>query len=282
MSDAATLTVSSGPDRGRVFRLDDELVHIGSGAENQVALRDVGLPEHAASVIQKNGRYAIYTPLGEVIQIDGSPIPAEQWVWLPAGARIRLSDRTSLQFAEAVNGNGAAVDAVPAGEGGRLAPRVESARGASGPPSAAPASAGRKGSKAGEKKTGNVARFITDQPGDPLVRLGEDGHLPELALIETASRKGAEKKSSGSSPAVLYAVLGFSVLMSVGMLLIDADSFGSSAADRRAARDEITSYYGGAEAPLEEYQRQLREARLAQARGDRAAEREAYRRVVAL
>src|SRR5205807_4410492 len=56
------------------------------------------------------------------------------------------------------------------------------------PPPGSDASARRRAAlDRGEKKSRTIARFITDGPGDPLVKLGEDGHLPELMLHETQS-----------------------------------------------------------------------------------------------
>ena len=96
MVKTARITVISGPDRGKVFQLNEELVHVGSGAENQVALTDDLVQEHQASIVNRDGRYAIYTPLDQSVQVDGNIIPPEQWVWLPASARITVSERTSI------------------------------------------------------------------------------------------------------------------------------------------------------------------------------------------
>ena len=98
MTDSATITITSGPDRGKMFQLEDEQVTIGCGADNAIALSDQTLDKHQASIVHRKGRYAIYSPLTDAVEVEGNVIPAECWVWLPETARIRISERTSLQF----------------------------------------------------------------------------------------------------------------------------------------------------------------------------------------
>jgi hypothetical protein len=311
MDSRAKITVSSGPDRGSTFPLDDELVHIGGDADNHVVLRDPTVEEYQASVVRRGGRYAIFTPLEGVVEVDGNVIPPECWVWLPASARIRLSDRTWVQFT-----GGSGGDAAPAAAGGAAddagrnggqngehnggTARFIGTGGVEGAavavaapkPSTAdlpqPKPRGRRGDKAGRAKRpdmpakkGTVARFITDRGGDTLVTLGEDGHLPELALVEGPERSRTEKKPRQTSPAVLYTMLAVSFVASLGLLLIETDPPGASSTDVARARLEIRDFYGTGE-ELRPYQRLLREARLARSRNDRTAERQAYRRVLDL
>src|SRR3954468_2148580 len=98
MSPAATITVTDGPDAGRAFPLSDDLVHIGRGADNQVVLSDGALAEHQASIVRRQGRYAIYSPAAGAVQVEGNDIPAERWVWLPKTAVINLGANTTLRL----------------------------------------------------------------------------------------------------------------------------------------------------------------------------------------
>ena len=94
----ARLTVTTGPDRGRVFELAEEMVNIGRGAQNEILLTDLQVAEHQATLMSRNGRYAIYVLREDSVEVDGKVIPAEQWVWLPDTARIKMSTYTGLRF----------------------------------------------------------------------------------------------------------------------------------------------------------------------------------------
>jgi hypothetical protein len=127
-----------------------------------------------------------------------------------------------------------------------------------------------------------VAKFVTDSSsGDQLVRLGEDGKLPELALAESGKPARAERRKSDKPPTLLYVAAGVSLLLSLGMLLIDFDAAGPSASEQAAARKQITEFYG-TEGNLKRYQRLLREAQRSRAAGNRTAERAAYKQVLDL
>ena len=269
MSAAAKITVTAGPDAGQAYALSDELVHIGRGADNQVVLTDPTLSEHQASIVRRHGRYAIYSPLVGAIHVDDNEIPAERWVWLPQEAQIRIGEETV--FLLEVSGNGADVDnpaeSTPTPTPGRKRPR-------STPP----------GSRRSRKKTRpddaerHVARFISDRSGAPLVQLGEDGQLPALELSELADEQPVERQQkSGSNPLLLYGAMGFSIVMSLGMLLIDPEgSSTTTSADKDRARIELREFFGEDGADLEPYQRKLRLAVVAHSQGDYRAERAAY------
>lgn len=269
MSSSATITVTSGPTRGTVFPLDDELMHLGRGVANQIVLDDPDLPDHQASIVKRNGRYAIYATGDAAVEVDGNVIPAEQWVWLPTSARIRVSGRTALQF-----------DCeIPATEGTTAsAKKAVSARKSN--PRRDRNSAARKRSEKPRRR--QVARFITDGDGEPLVQLGEDGHLPELHLAEGSARAVTEKQTGAGKSLGLYLAIGFSFLFSMAMLFVDTDPKGSTARQRAEARIAIQAFYGRPGEPLKPYQKLLRSAQRAHSRGDRAAERRAYRRVLEL
>ncbi len=300
MSESSTITVTSGPARGQVFEVGDELTHIGKGSENQVVVADPSLEDHQASIFFRNGRYAIYTPLEEAVEVDGNTIPAERWVWLPADVKIRLGQRTACQFTYATAGISRDTSDEPEiAESAAMPTNVRPKRaGAAADASAAPKAAtlppsepqesknkrtGSKGKRErGKRKARDVARFITDQDGDPLVQLGEDGHMPELMLDEGQTRKSAEGKKKQTNPLMLYAALACSIVMSLSMLFIEFEPVGASAADKARARRDVSQFYGTSAAELKPYQRMLRDARLAYSRNDRQAEREAYRQVLDL
>lgn len=289
------LVVTTGPERGKVYEPEDELIHIGRGPENQIVLEDPSLGEHHASFLYKNGRYAIYRPEEADVLVDGSDIPAEKWVWLPEEVRLQFGRRTSCQlnYEEPLDagGNGSAAPPPAKAEQDAPAANVEEAATAtaveSAPPvvrsKAPPAKEGKSKAERKRKKSSKrkrqTARFITDR-GDTLVELGADGHLPELSLEDGPARKqkSGEKKKTG--PALMYCVLGLSFLASIGMLLIDPAPESISEMTRAEARTEIMQFFGGDKDDLQEWQLSLRAARLANSRRDYSTELTEYRRVL--
>ena len=108
MSEPATITVTRGPARGQLYELEAGLVHIGRAESNQVVLEDADLADHHASIVFRNGRYAIFTPLPDAVSIDGSPIPPQRWVWLPESAEILLGESTLAYFSRVASSGGGA------------------------------------------------------------------------------------------------------------------------------------------------------------------------------
>ncbi|MBS0201406.1 MAG: hypothetical protein JSS49_00795 [Planctomycetes bacterium] len=268
----ASLTVTAGPDRGQTFALVDEFIHVGSGPDSQVLLSDPQVPEHLASLANRNGRFAIFTPIDGAISVDGNSLRADQWVWLPTQATIKATAKTTLTFQ-----TGSAATPTPAPDT-RLPDD-------SPPPVAAVKARRRATTKKSEGTTGRaVAKFITDRPGETLVRLGEDGHLPELALQEAATAKSEKRpQSSQGNPALVYGALGFSLLASIAMLFLEPQTFDERATSKSSARQAIVKdYIGDERGPAKPYQRLLREAGLAHARGDSTGERNAYIAVLGL
>lgn len=274
MKQSATITITTGPDRGKAFEVTDDLVHIGKGAGNQIVLSDPTLHDHEVSIVRRNDRYAIYSPVERDVVVEGTPIPPEKWVWLPDECHIQLSRRTALQF-EFQSSNGA--DSLPPQSA--AAPKSAPAEAETPAGSSKPAveTAARPG-----KKTKTIARFITDGPGDPLVRLGADGHLPELKLQEGSTRDLADREPKKANPLLLVGAMLFSMLMSVAMLFLDFGGSDGATAAKAEARRQIVMYYGDERGNLKPYQLLLREARQARSRGDGRGEREAYRRVLDL
>jgi hypothetical protein len=266
MGKTARITVTSGPDRGKVFQLNEELVHVGSGSENQIALTDEAVAEHQASIVSRDGRYAIYTPLENSVEVDGNVIPPERWVWLPTSAQIAVSQRTSLKFDEMQ----ADAQSSPAGTTGvdeNSTPQPATKRGGKGK---------RPGGKRRKSSDQPVARFITDKQGDTLVKLGEDGHLPELQLAEGETRKTVEASKKQSNPFIIYAVLAISMCASLLMVVVDFEPAAATQEQRDQARQLIVRFYGINKDDLQPHQALLREARLARSRGDFATERRTY------
>lgn len=268
MTDSATITITSGPDRGKMFQLDSEQVSIGCGADNAIALSDQTLDKHQASIVHRKGRYAIYSPLTDAVEVEGNVIPAECWVWLPKTARIRISERTSLQF----NLSDSETVAKPA-PAPTNSPRKPTGK------TPQPAPTGKKKNRAKRK----LARFITDQVGDPLVQLGEDGLLPEFNLAEGPTQKPSERKQKESNPGILYIACGVSFALSILMLFIEAGTPGGhTAGEMERARSAIREFYGSEDAEPAEFQKLLREARRSHSSGDDVAERRAYQGVLDL
>jgi hypothetical protein len=276
MPHACRIVVTTGPDRGKVFDVEEELAHIGRSPENHVVFDDPGMSEHHASILQREGRFAIYRQKSAEVQVDGGEIPSEKWVWLPTNSRLQFGRRTACQFSYEEIGQ----------ESGSV-PTDDAAAGKSTSSSAAPV--GDDGSvaetgtrKKAEKKTKRkrqVARFITDQ-GDLLVELGADGQLPELSLDDAATNRDRSAKSKESNPLLLYAVLALSFVMTLALLLLDAGSTSSKGLTKEQARRDIVQFYGREGDELRPFQRSLRAARLAHSRGDYRAERMEYRKVL--
>jgi hypothetical protein len=288
MEASPQLVVTGGPDQGRSFALTEELVHIGRSAENQVVLTDPALGDHQASVVRRNGRYAIYTPAAGQVSVDGSDIPGERWVWLPPGAAVRLGGNTVVTLEGVAPADGTPSPA-PSAPPSPLPGAAEASPKPKDPATRTPAPGRRDGgggakrkSRSGERKPA-VAKFISDRAGEPLVKLGEDGQLPALSLSELAEEQRQERaQKKQSNPLLLYAAIGFSFVLSLGMLLIEPSGPRTTTGEKSAARETLREFYGKEGDALEPYQVFLRQALVAHSKGDYAAERNAYRRVLRL
>ncbi len=301
MSEPTTISVTTGPQRGKVFEITQELIHIGTAPENEIVIDDDGLHDHQASIVRRDNRFAIFAPDGAQVEIDGSAIPAERWVWLPASAMIKLGGRTTCQF-QCHDGNGdepasgsATASVADLSDVVAQAPEAheqdESEESAAVADSLFPSDSdspskrtrSKRKRRSGKRKR-EVARFLTDTTGDALVQLGEDGTMPELTLeADSDKKKDKEKGSKESNPLVMYVALGLSFLMSLSLLVIEFEPSGPSSGGVATARQELAdTYYGIESKELEPYQRLLRTARFARSRGDRTAERRAYRNVLSL
>lgn len=274
MDAGAQITVTTGPDEGKAFALADDLVHIGRGTDNQIVLSDPALNEHQASIVRRNGRYAIYAPVTGGVQVEGSEIPAERWVWLPESASIRLGEATVFQLKATASGNGSTGEPeevstpTPTRKTARFKPQKGDAK-------------TRKQKES--KRRAHVARFVSNRSGESLVQLGEDGQLPALELAEVSREKPREKREAApsSNPLLLYAVLGFSFVCSLGLLLLEPQGGGSeSASEKSQARAVVREFLGGSADEFEPYQVLLRQALIDHSQGDTRSEERHYREVL--
>jgi hypothetical protein len=123
-----------------------------------------------------------------------------------------------------------------------------------------------------------VARFIAAASQDSSVQLTAEGKLPELSLAQATAQK-PKTTESNTSPLVLGLVLVGSTLMSILLLVADFDGSNADSTTVDEARQKIEQYYVSQSGELLPYQKLLRESIWAHSRGDRQAEREAYRQV---
>ena len=290
MNTTSSLTITTGPGRGASFEFEDELINIGRGDMNQVVIDDPDLEEHQASIVQRNGRYAIYTAFNDAVEVDTSPIPAERWVWLPEKSVIRLGTRTTCQFSYQFGEQevGFKTATIPTAEtpdeppppSEAPAPPPESSKSKSKRSSKSKKSSKRGSSKKDGKETA-VAKFITNKSGEALVQFGADGEMPQLQLEEGAERKAKEDQPKQSNPLLLYGALTLSFVASLSLVFLDLEPVETDARAKIRIRRQIVKYYGDDEKQdLMPYQVLLREARLAYSRNDRVAESRAYRKVL--
>ncbi len=295
MSARAKLIVNTGPDRGKTFEIVEDLVHLGKAAGNQIVLSDPQAEDHHASIVCRNGRYAICTPAPDGIEVEGNRIPPEQWVWLPPQASIQVTRRTAIQFdcpdptpeelaaapppADLPTPPAPRPAAKPAG-GARPTPlpvathaSEDDGEGSGVRRAASPARV--------EKKTGRVARFITDASGEPRVKLGDDGHLPELALEEgDRPHKDQAAAARGGNQGLMLVALGLSIGFSLLLLFADVNPFSGNEQAKALARQKIAEFYGSESEQIKPYQARLRRALQAHSRGDRVAEKKEYHAVL--
>lgn len=126
-----------------------------------------------------------------------------------------------------------------------------------------------------------VARFITAETMASTLPISADGKLPALQLTEGHTTAEAKVKSSKMNPLMLMGLLCLSVVMSITfVLLAPSEDNPEDVPARVDARREIEdNYFGQKGKPIEEYQRWLREAQTAYARGDYRTEHARYRAV---
>lgn len=128
----------------------------------------------------------------------------------------------------------------------------------------------------------NTAQFLVGQAQAPTIAPSADGKLPSLLLADAPEAAG--KAGSESSPVPLWGALlavAASTAISLILILNDLDGSQSAGEQKSEARVKLEAFYASELAPPKPYQIQLRQAQLAHSRGDRKAEREHYRKVLA-
>lgn len=289
MTSSARITVTTGPDRGNRFEITEESVQIGRAPENNMVLNDPLLAELQINITRRGGRHAIFVSETDEIEVDGTRIPPDRWVWLPQSALVQVTRRTSLEFISLITASESDYDetpsvSIPAGRPtgkGKPVPKTGTATVTAPPVAPKRATGSKSDTKTNIKLKPAVARFITDQAGDPLVKLGSDGHLPDLALQEgTAAVPDKAAPPHEAKPLTLVAAFVVSVGLSLGMLFLEIDVTSSSAQQSQVARKSVAIFYGSENAPLEPYQKLLRRASWAHSQGDFQNERQLFRDVL--
>ena len=132
-----------------------------------------------------------------------------------------------------------------------------------------------------------VARLVSADAAQSTLRLAADGQLPNLQLQEGDKNDRGQGQSRSIPPVVMIMAWIVSVALTVGIVMLNGQN-GSSTDATQAKKDalakiEAPQFFGDpARGELLPYQRLLREARQAHARGDFKAERKYYKQVLDL
>jgi hypothetical protein len=129
----------------------------------------------------------------------------------------------------------------------------------------------------------HTAQFLAAKPQAPAISPQADGKLPSLQLADAPD--AAARAGSESSPVPMWgALLAVAASTAVSMILLLGDFSGSptAASVQKQARADLERFYATGIALPKPYQVELRSGQLAYSRGDRRAEREHYRRVLAM
>jgi hypothetical protein len=129
-----------------------------------------------------------------------------------------------------------------------------------------------------------VAKVVTADVAISRLQIGAEGELPALALAENGDHQGRKGLKTPTAQWQWIALAAVSLGLCVLMLMIEEPGTNQSPSRiEAAARRRIKQMYLGSEGqPLKQYQRNLREAQLAHARGDGKTERRYYREVLRL
>ena len=215
-----------------------------------------------------------FTPAETVAAAGAGGPPAEAALAMPPPAA------TSIRSAPGIVSPAPAIPTPPAAAPPRpAAPAVA-------PPSAAdrqpppvvplpppPAKANRK-----------VARLISAETAQSVLKPAADGRLPDLQLHEPGEGRQAESKSKPVNPLVLYGALTASAVVSLFLVLNPWGSPGPGASSEKdMARQAIEAkFFGGGADPadLKPFQMRLREAKRAHNNHDDTAEHACYEKVL--
>jgi hypothetical protein len=130
-----------------------------------------------------------------------------------------------------------------------------------------------------------VARLVSAEAAQSTLKLAADGQLPQLQLQEGDENDKRKGKSRSIPPLVMIGAWIFSVAITAAIVMINSGDGSSAITQEKAeAMTKIEEQFFGnpARGELLSYQRLLREAREARARGDFKAERHCYKQVLDL
>lgn len=249
------LEIVTGPDQGKSFPLNGELLHLGRGNDNTIILTDQGIGDFHVSIACQSGQLSLYANVQDQVKVGDHFLPGQQWVAVPAQAVVHLSSQTQARVVEC------AAPAEPTlastGDRRRAIPRKESKR--------------------------QVARPVTSRSTTPAVQFGADGKFPELALVAGIAPKTPPQRPRAANPALLFIILAASCLSSAGLLLVEFESSQTTSnASQAQVRLDLAEFYGNDSANLEPYQKFLRRAAVEYSQGHRAAERQQLKQVLSL
>lgn len=92
----AKVAITGRVSNGTSVWIEDPVIRIGSDPDNDIAIIDPSIPEHAATVEYRDGAYWVYNRGGMPLAIGQQALPAgESAPWGHAG-ELRLGDATTL------------------------------------------------------------------------------------------------------------------------------------------------------------------------------------------
>lgn len=127
-----------------------------------------------------------------------------------------------------------------------------------------------------------TVRILRQKLSAPILQPTVEGKLPELQLTETtAPRRTPDFKAIQSNPVFMALLFALSLGASAVLLLTDFDPYRTDPERQAEARQRVQAFSASRTgAPLQPYQMELRHAQQAHSRGDYAAERAYYRKVM--
>jgi DNA-directed RNA polymerase subunit RPC12/RpoP len=126
-----------------------------------------------------------------------------------------------------------------------------------------------------------TARLVSAETAQSTLKVAEDGKLPELRLAEGQQRAKKEGRTTSVNPLVLFGLLALSAVLSAVLAWVDVGPPQSPIKNQARRQIEERFFPRDTEEPLP-YQGYLMEAQRASTRGDHAAERQAYEKVLDL
>jgi hypothetical protein len=135
-------------------------------------------------------------------------------------------------------------------------------------------------------KARKAARLVSADAAQSTLKIAADGQLPNLQLQDDETKDKAKAKTQVVSPLVLVGAWFLSIALTVAVVVLSAGD-GSGGADSpdkiRAMRDIEDKFIGDTSRGAQyAYQKALRSAQRAHARGDLKAERKHFKEVLDL